>query len=83
MSQLPMPEGDSSYMEDNKEYPYGNHQKQKSKHFCSLPLGIRVTKKSQQSQALDEATLHLHREKTTRSASVVGNSPLWPVGPSQ
>lgn len=44
MHWLPIPGEDSNYVKGRKNHHHDNHQAQKSKHFCQLDLGIRVTK---------------------------------------
>lgn len=62
MNLLPVSGDGANDMEASKDHHSASHQKQKSKHFCPLHLGVRVTKETQCSQALDETMFFLQRE---------------------
>lgn len=67
-------------MEDSKHHHCAAYQEQKSKHFCPLHLGIRVTKQvtTQSSTGWNNTLLTQQRDRAI-SASVVVVGPPWPA----
>lgn len=75
-----IPREDSNYMEDSKHHHCAAYQEQKSKHFCPLHLGIRVTKQvTTQSSTGWNSTLLTQQRDRAISASVVVVGPPWPA----